>query len=346
MTPSNHGYARLTICRNRHIETPANDPIDYIDHQRERAMTISRRDLGLGLGAAASLPFLASSRAQAAGGTITVAFAGSMGVLMNKGLGPAFEKQSGETFHGIGQGAFALAHLIAAKTMMADVFVSITPGPIKVLEKAGMVGKAVPVASTAMVIAYSPKSKFAPELKAAAEGHKPWYKVLETKGLRFGRTDPRTDPQGRNILFTFDLAEKFYHQPGLSKRVLGAPINPAQIFTEPSLLARLDSGELDATSGYESAVKSLKLPFIPLPRQINLSDPAMIKPWYSKAAITLDVKGKSQVLHTEPLVFYACVPHDAPNPKAGHDFIKLMQSPAGQELFKHYGYNAPHGSAI
>jgi molybdate/tungstate transport system substrate-binding protein len=307
-------------------------------------MAISRRHLGCG--AAVALPVLATRGARAAGGTLTVAYAGSMGVLMNKGLGPAYEKQSGDTFHGIGQGAFALAHLIAAKTMLADVFVSITPGPIEVLEKAGMVSKAVPVASTAMVIAYSPKSKFAPQLKAAAEGSIPWYKVLESKGLRFGRTDPRTDPQGRNILFTFDLAGKLYHQPGLSKLVLGAPLNPAQIFTEPSLLARLDSGELDATSGYESAVKSLKLPFIPLPKQINLSDPSMIKPWYSKAAITLDVKGKTQVLHTQPLVFYACVPHDAPNPTAGHAFVAMMQSQAGQDLFTTYGYNPPQGGPI
>jgi molybdate/tungstate transport system substrate-binding protein len=314
--------------------------------EQEAAMAISRRDLGLGIGAAVALPALMSRQAQAAGGTLTVAYAGSMGVLMNKGLGPAFTAQSGEVFHGIGQGAFALARLIAAKTMLADVFVSITPGPIAVLQKAGLVGHAAPVASTAMVIAYSPKSRLAPELKAAAEGSKPWYKVLETKGLRFGRTDPRTDPQGRNILFTFELAEKFYHQPGLSRRILGAPLNPAQIFSEPSLLARLDSGQLDATSGYESAVKSLKLPFIPLPNQINLSDPSMIKPWYSKAAITLDLKGKTQVLHTQPLVFYACVPHDAPNPKAGHAFIAMMQSKAGQDLFARYGYNPPQGGTI
>lgn len=309
-------------------------------------MAISRRELGLGVGAAVALPALMPGRAQAASGTVTVAYAGSMGVLMNKGLGPAFTAQSGEIFHGIGQGAFALAHLIAAKTMLADVFVSITPGPVAVLQKAGLVGHVVPVASTAMVIAYSPKSRLAPELKAAAEGSKPWYKVLETKGLRFGRTDPRTDPQGRNILFTFELAEKFYRQPGLSQRILGAPLNPAQIFTEPSLLARLDSGQLDATSGYESAVKSLKLPFIPLPDQINLSDPSMIKRWYATAAITLDVKGKTQVLHTQPLVFYACVPHDAPNPKAGHAFVAMMQSKAGQDLFASYGYNPPQGGTI
>ncbi len=309
-------------------------------------MPISRRAFTVASVASVGAAALSPDFADAAGAPLTVAYAGSMGVLMNKGIGPAFTRQTGTPFHGIGQGAFALAHLIAAKTMQADVFVSITPGPIAVLQKAGLVSHAVPVASTAMVIAYSPKSRFAPELAAAAAGKMPWYQVLERKNLRFGRTDPRTDPQGRNILFTFDLAEKFYHQPGLSARILGKPINPAQIFTEPSLLARLDAGELDATSGYESAVKSLKLPFIPLPKQINLSDPTMIKPWYSKAAITLDVKGKTQTLHTQPLVFYACIPHDAPNKASAKKFVALLQSAAGQAIFARDGYNPPLGGDL
>lgn len=305
-------------------------------------MAISRRAFTRLAGAAA----LAPVTGRAAGRAATIAYAGSMGLLMDRALGPAFTAETSERFHGIGRGAFGLAHLIAAKTLQADAFISITSGPIEVLQKAGLVGHAVPVASTAMVIAYSPKSRFAPELNAAAAGKKLWYQVLENKGLRFGRTDPRTDPQGRNILFTFDLAQKFYHQPGLSARILGKPINPAQIFTEPSLLARLDAGELDATSGYESAVKSLKLPFIALPKQINLSDPTMIKPWYSKAAITLDVKGKTQTLHTEPLVFYACIPHDAPNKASAQKFLALLQSAAGQKLFAHYGYNPPLGGVL
>ena len=310
-------------------------------------MSITRRVfVASAVTGAGAVVTLSPGAARAGGPALTVAYAGSMGVLMNKSIGPAFTRATGAPFHGIGEGAFALAHLIAAKTMRADVFVSITPGPIKVLQKAGLVGHAVPVASTAMVIAYSPKSRFAPELAAAAAGKTPWYQVLERKGLRFGRTDPRTDPQGRNILFTFDLAEKFYHQPGLSARILGKPINPAQIFTEPSLLARLDAGELDATSGYESAVKSLKLPFIALPRAINLSDPTMVAPWYSKAAITLELKGKRETLHTQPLVFYACIPHDAANPALAKKFISLLQSPAGQAMFAADGYNPPLGGVL
>ncbi len=310
-------------------------------------MSITRRQFAVTSAAGAGAVIaLSPGAAQASLPALTVAYAGSMGVLMNKSIGPAFTRATGAPFHGIGEGAFALAHLIAAKTMRADVFVSITPGPIKVLQRAGLVGHAVPVASTAMVIAYSPKSRFAPQLAQAAAGKTPWYQVLERKGLRFGRTDPRTDPQGRNILFSFDLAGKFYHQPGLSARILGKPINPAQIFTEPSLLARLDAGELDATSGYESAVKSLKLPFIALPREINLSDPTMTAPWYSKAAITLELKGKRETLHTQPLVFYACIPHDAPHPALAQKFISLLQSKAGQAMFAQDGYNPPLGGVL
>jgi molybdate/tungstate transport system substrate-binding protein len=306
-------------------------------------MTMTRRGFaaGLGLGSAAlAAPAFGASK------TLTVAYAGSMGVLMDRGLGTAYAKAAGITFHGIGEGAFALAHLLAAKTMRADVFVSITSGPIKLLQQAGLIGPAVPVASTAMVIAYSPKSDFATQMKSATQGRIPWYKVLEESGFRFGRTDPRTDPQGRNILFTFNLAERYYHHPNLSRDILGPLINPKQIFTEPSLLARLDAGQLDGSSAYESAARSLNLPFIALPAQINLSDPAMAPHWYDKAAITLKVKGRMETLHPEPLVFYAAALKNADNPHAAQGFIDYMASQPGQALFERYGYGKPHGRAV
>ena len=304
-------------------------------------MAISRRAFTRLAGATA----LAPVTGRAAGRAATIAYAGSMGLLMDRALGPAFTAETGERFHGIGRGAFGLAHLIAAKTLQADAFISITSGPIEVLQKAGLVGHAVPVASTAMVLAWSPHSRFRKDFEATdAEAH--WFDLLEKPGLRFGRTDPRTDPQGRNVLFTFDLAQRYYHKPDLIRRVLGRPVNPAQIFPEPSLLSRIDSGAVDATIGYESGVKSLQLPFLSLPRQINLSDPSMVTDWYSRAAITLTVKGQRQTLHTQPLVFYACMPRNARNPEAGRAFISLLQSRKGQELFARYGYNPPLGGPV
>lgn len=307
-------------------------------------MPISRRAFGGTIGAGlAALALPATGRA--ANGTATIAYAGSMGVLMDKGIGPVFRAQTGDAFHGIGRGAFGLAHLLAAKTLQADAFVSITRGPIEILQKAGLVDHAVPVASTAMVLAWSPRSRFRKDFEAQDAAAR-WYEVLEQPGLRFGRTDPRVDPQGRNVLFTFDLAERLYKKPDLMRRVLGKPVNPAQIFPEPSLLSRIDSGAVDATIGYESAIKSLKLPFLSLPKQINLSDPSMVADWYAKAAITLTVKGKAETLHTEPLVFYACVPLNAPNPTAGKAFVSLLQSSKGQDLFARYGYNPPLGGTV
>lgn len=288
------------------------------------------------------LLFAASLSPAAAQGTIRVAFAGSMGVVMDRFIGPEFAKANGAAYQGIGQPAYALARLLAAKKLQADVFITITPGPAKLLEKAGLTSQAVPVASTAMVIAYSPKSKYA----AAFAGSTPWWQVLETPGLRFGRTDPATDPQGRNIIFAFLLAERYYHQPGLTQKILGAYENPAQIFTEPSLLSRLEAGQIDASSGYESAVKSDHLPFVALPDEINLSDPAMVPDWYSKVHFSITRGGKTEVLSTEPLVFYASVLKNAANPALARKFVDFLASAAGRKAFRENGYGVPKGGPV
>ncbi|MGC9236029.1 MAG: extracellular solute-binding protein [Thiomonas sp.] len=308
-----------------------------------------RRRILLNLSVAAALGACGvfAAPADAAEPVLSVAYAGSMGALMDKALGPAIAKQDHVQYQGQGAGAFGLAHLIAAKQINPDVFVSITPGPIEVLQKAGLIDTAVPVASTQMVIAYSDKSKYAADFKAAAEGKMPWYAVLQKPGIHFGRTDPAVDPQGRNIVFTMLLAEQFYKQPGLADKILGSTQNPQQIFTEPSLLSRLESGQLDATSGYLSAVISHKLPYIKLPEQINLSDPGMIQDWYSKVHFSIKLpNGKTDNLSTQPLVFYAAVLKNAPNPKAGEAFVKLMTSAQGQSMFKDYGYSAPKGGDL
>ncbi|MDB5655140.1 MAG: modA [Tardiphaga sp.] len=280
--------------------------------------------------------------------TLRVAYAGSMGVVMDKALGPAFATSSHVAYQGQGQGAYAMARLLASRKIVADVFVSITPGPMDVLKKAGLIDSAVPVASTSMVIAYNPRGKFADAFKAGA-GSNPkqaWWKVLQSPGLKFGRTDPVGDPQGQNIIFTMQLAESYYKQPGLAHAVLGDTMNPQQVYTEGGLLTRLEAGQIDASSGYESAVISAKLPYIALPDEINLSNPAFAKD-YSRAGFSIrDADGKNKELHPEPLVFYAATLSNAPNAAAAKGFIDFMNSSAGQALFNQNGYGKPKGSSL
>lgn len=282
---------------------------------------------------------LAAAPAARAATPLTVAYAGSMGAVMDNGLGPAFDAANGTRFRGIGEGAYGLARLIAAKQLRADVFVAITPGPIRVVQQAGLMDAAVPVASTEMVIAWSPKSRFAKDFAAAAKGALPWYAVLQQPGMRFGRTDPRTDPQGRNIVLTMQLAEAYYHQPGLVQKILGPLDNPRQIFTEPSLLTRLEAGQVDASSGYLSAVVSHHLPYIRLPAEIDLGDPAMAHRWYDRAGFTLPGSdGGRKKVTAEPLVFYAGVLKNAAHPRLAARFIEFLRSPAGQAVLAEYGY--------
>lgn len=288
-----------------------------------------------------------SPPAMAARSTLTVAYAGSMGVVMDRDLGPSFAQSDAVRYRGIGRGSWGLARLLVSGRMSADVFISVTPGPMTLLIKRGLVKRAVPVASTEMVIAYSPKSRYAKAFAAAARGGRPWYAILEQPGVRFGRTDPAVDPQGRNIIFTFLLAQRYYKQPGLTDKVLKGYRNPAQIFTEASLLSRLESGQIDATSGYLSAVISHHLPYIKLPDPINLSNPKYVKRWYSTAHFTIKRSdGKSETLNTQPLVFYAGVLGNARNPALAGRFIAFLQSARGQKMLRSKGYSRPKGGPL
>src|SRR5258708_15559141 len=289
---------------------------------------------------------LATSAAQAAE-VFRVAYAGSMGVVMDRFIGPAFAKANEVEYQGIGQGAYCLARQLEGRLLQADVFVAITPGPVDIVKKAGMIGPAVPVASTQMVVAYSPNSKFVPDFEAAAQGKKNWYEVLQASGLRFGRTDPATDPQGQNIIFTMLLAENFYKRPGLADKILGGYQNPQQIFTEPSLLSRLEAGQIDGSSGYLSATRSHHLPYIELPDEINLSNPAMEAAWYKNVEFSITLPGgKVATLNTQSLVFYATVLKDTKQPALAQKFVEFLQSPHGQKLVDDNGYSPPKGGPI
>jgi molybdate/tungstate transport system substrate-binding protein len=238
---------------------------------------------------------------------------------------------------GRAQGSSALARLIEGGNIRPDIFISVTPGPMQIVLKAGKAQTAAPIARTEMVIAYSPISQFAPRFaEAEKRGSMRWWQILEQPELRFGRTDPITDPQGRNIIFTLELAARYYRQPDLVARILGAVINPRQIFPEPTVLARLQAGELDASSAYKIQPASLKLPYLRLPDAINLGS-NRLKGQYSKVNVTLDGK----VYHPEPLVYYAAVLKDARNLDAAQKLVNWLGGDEAQAIFRQHSYDPP-----
>lgn len=268
---------------------------------------------------------------------LQVAYAGSMGSMIDGGVRPAIAKALGAELQGRASGSTGLANLIVAGSIRPDVFIAVTPEPMRIVLKAGKAQNAPAISRTEMVIAYSPHSQYAAALaKAGTSGAKPWWQILETPGFRFGRTDPNADPQGLNVIFVMQLAARYFHQPDLAEKILGPQINPQQIFQEPQVMARVQAGQLDASSAYKTQPAALSLPFLSLPAEINLGDASMEKE-YQQASVTLN--GKAH--RPSPLVFYAAVLNDAPQPKLASRFVAWLRGPEARQILARYHYDDP-----
>ena len=284
----------------------------------------------------------AGTSGAAAVGTANVAYAGSLQLLDDKVIGPAFAKATGDHYEGRGGGAFGVAHEIAAGEITPNVFESIGAGPIALLE-AKFTRWYVQVAASPIVVAYNPKTSFAPQLRAIAEGRKPLsdlFGLLEQPGFHLGRTNPDTDPQGQAFYEMVELAQARYHLPaGTVTKVLGPLDNSSQVFAETALEARLQAGQLDAASAFLSQAVQLHLPYVALPSAIDFGNPALASS-YARAALTLT---DGQHVHGVPLVVDATVLHaagtTARSAAASAAFVAYLLSPAGRKAFSAGGYH-------
>ena len=210
-------------------------------------------------------------------GTANVAYASSIEYLNEKIAGPAFAKDTGYTYSGRAGASGELESNIAAGEISPNVFESVGGDNITPLMPK-YTKWYVQYASTQIVVAYNPSSKYASDFKAYADGSKPLsglFTLMQTSGFKLGRTDPNTDPQGRAFIYMLELAQPYYHLPSDTvSKILGTSdfgtANSSQIFSEAALPATLQSGQLDASSAYLSQAIQLHLPYIALPAAINL----------------------------------------------------------------------------
>ena len=270
-------------------------------------------------------------------GIVSVAYAGSLVNIMEKSVKPAFEQATGYGYQGEGKGSTALANEIKGHLSFPDVFISADAKVNTQLmgsANGDFVSWYLNFARAEMVLGYNPNSKFAADFQAAAHGSKPWYQVLEEPGLRLGRTDPLLDPKGINTIYTLELAEAYYHQPGLAQKILGGDENTSQIFPEEELVARLGSGQLDAGFFYINEIKGPNIPYVSLPDQVNLGNPSMA----SRYAIATWKNPKTgKVSKGSPIVFTLTVLNTAKNRAGGIAFANFLLSSQGQSLLQGQG---------
>jgi molybdate/tungstate transport system substrate-binding protein len=250
---------------------------------------------------------LGCAQARAAGDdTVNVLYAGSLVNLMERGIGPAFEKETGLHFRGYAAGSNKIANEIKGQLRRGDVFISASP---KV--NLGLMGASngnhvawyVNFAESPLMIGYNPQSRFANDFKT-----KRWDQVLQEPGIRIGRTDPKLDPKGAFTVEMMKKAAEFYHQPDLVEKTLGSPENPAQVLPEETLVGRLQSGQLDAGFFYSTETSDLKIPAVSPASEVQ-----------EKASYTLTILG------------------DARNPKGAERFVEFLLSQKGREMLTEHG---------
>lgn len=223
-------------------------------------------------------------------GQVSVAYAGSLQWVDDQEIGPAFTQATGNRYEGRGGGSFGIAQEIRSGTIPANVFESLGYAPIRLLEPR-LTTWAVSFAASPLVVAYNPKSPFAPQLNAIRDGRRPLkelFLLMANPTFHLGRTNPNTDPQGQAFYWMMELAAKHY---GLgahwAQTVLGPLDNPRQVYSEEGILTVLQAGGLDASSAFLSEAKERHLDYIVLPNWLNFADPSD-NSWYHQATITLN----------------------------------------------------------
>ena len=278
-------------------------------------------------------------------GTANVAAASSLSYLSEKVISPSFTKAEGYKYSGTYNASGDLESDIASGEISPNVFESVGGDNITPLEPK-FTKWYVQYAGNSMVLAYNPNSKYASQFKAYADGSKPLsglFTLLQTPGLKLGRTDPNIDPQGRDFIYMLELAQSYYHLPSDTvAKILGTTdygtATSSQIFAESSLDATLQSGQLDASSAFLTQAIELHLDYIPLPSAINLGDVALAAQ-YAKATVTVTSGGQKVTKHGSPQVIDITM-IGKPTP-AGTAFVKYTLSPAGLALYKQGGFSLP-----
>ncbi|MFP3552887.1 extracellular solute-binding protein [Paraburkholderia sp. SIMBA_049] len=249
---------------------------------------------------------LFTGAASADEGKVEVLYAGSLVNLMERSVGPAFEKETGLRFQGYAAGSNLIANQIKGKLRRGDVFISASPAV-----NPGLMGAAngdhvswyVTFAESPLMIGYNPQSRFAADFKK-----KRWDEVLQEPGIRIGRTDPKLDPKGAFTVQMMTKAAALYKQPDLVEKTLGDPENPAQVLPEETLVGRLQSGQLDAGFFYPTETSDLKIPALRPAPELQ-----------AKASYTLTIL------------------NDAPNQAGAARFVDFLLSASGRALLKQHG---------
>lgn len=205
-----------------------------------------------------------------------------------------------------------------------------------------------------IVIAYTNDSKYNDEINQSN-----WYDILRRDGVVFGISNPNDDPCGYRSQIVTQLAETYYSDDMIYDDIMEAntgitisskgnvsaikmpmseEINPdtSKIMLrsmEVELSSALEMGEIDYFYIYRSVAVQHGFKFVELPSQIDLGS-IEYTDMYNKVNIELS---NGKVIDGKPIVYGITIPKNAIEHDLAVEFLKLMISEEGQQIFLNNG---------
>jgi molybdate/tungstate transport system substrate-binding protein len=187
-----------------------------------------------------------------------------------------------------------------------------------------------------------------------------WAEALLKPGIRVGASNGNLDPCGYRTLMTLYLAQEALGKKDVFNRLVLASSNvtvdratsgaliciPSSVQfkdklvlrpKETDLLALLESGAIDYLFIYKSVAAQHHLPFLELPPEINLGDPAQEHSYASVAVRTNAGTKRAETIRGSAIVYGVTIPANSPRPDLAKAFVDFMQSEKGRAILRDAG---------
>jgi molybdate/tungstate transport system substrate-binding protein len=210
-------------------------------------------------------------------------------------------------------------------------------------------------ATNRLGIAYTANSWYATEINTQN-----WYDILARPDVRLGLADPRIDSLGYRAMMAIELAQGYYQDNTLFKKLIidnfgpgfevvdtqnGTTIEIPEL-VKPSgnklslrsysiqLLALLDSGDIDYAFEYESVAKQRGLKFVELPPEIDFSSRDYATQ-YQQVQVELKFQRFATVtpkFEGAQIIYGITIPANARHPQEAEKFLEFLIGPDGQRI--------------
>ncbi|MCF8221536.1 MAG: tungstate ABC transporter substrate-binding protein WtpA [Bacteroidales bacterium] len=263
---------------------------------------------------------------------VIIFHAGSLSVPLKEISNTYMDSHPGVVIKLEGAGSVACARKITELGKKCDIMAS---ADYKVIEKFLIPEYAkwdIRFASNELVIAFTERSEYSDIISAGN-----WYEILSRDDVVYGRSDPDADPCGYRTILMFKLADMYYDTDNIYKGLKEKDTNMIRP-KEVDLVALLESGSLDYIVQYKSVSEQHGLNYITLPREMNLSDPALNDLYKSVSVEIVGEKpGEYVTVKGSSMVYALTIPDNAPSVDEAVKFLNFFLGKEGREILARHG---------